>query len=211
MTMYVATEIDINRGNSKTFRLCLGARASCPQPLKMRAGCPRSRGICNYLNCLNGKSSGDNGFTLIELIVVIVIIALVMGIGYPSLSRASSILNLQTAGRDVLNTFRYAREKAISEQTSMLLIISRSEGRFELANILGEPMRAYALPSGVSIQRMERAGNEVRDDVMTVRFAPNGNLENVGVRLASSGGSRRMQIISDPLSGGARVAPVWDD
>jgi len=146
-----------------------------------------------------------------EMIIVVVIVALVLGIGYPSLSRASSILNLQAASRDVLNTFRYAREKAISEQTSMLLIISRSEGRFELANILGEPMRAYALPTGVSIQRMERAGNVVQEDIMIVRFAPNGNLENVSVRLASSGGSRRMQIVSDPLGGGARVAPVWDD
>ena len=162
-------------------------------------------------NDLNRQSSGENGFTLLELIVVALILTLVLGIGYPSMSRGTSILNLQTASRDVLSTFRFAREKAISEQTSMMLIISRSEGRLELANILGEPMRSYTLPSGVSIQRMERSGSEVRDDIMTVRFAPNGNLENVGIRLASSGGSRRMQIISDPLGGGARVEPVWDD
>jgi len=157
------------------------------------------------------QSSGENGFTLLELIIVLVIMALVLGIGYPSMSRGTSILNLQTAGRDVLNVFRFARERAVSEQTSMLLIIDRGEGKIALANILGEPVRAYTLPSGVNIQRMERAGIEVHDKIMSVRFAPNGNLENVRIRLVSGNGSRRMQIVSDPLGGGARVEPVWED
>jgi len=153
----------------------------------------------------------ENGFTLLELIVVLLIICLVMGISYPSMMRGSSMLNLQTASRDVLNTFRFARLKAVSEQTTMLLVIDRSERRLELANVFGESMRAYTLPHGINIQRMERSGGEVTDSVMTVRFAPNGNLENVGIRLAADNGGRRMQIVSDPLGGGARVEPVWDD
>jgi hypothetical protein len=58
---------------------------------------------------------------------------------------------------------------------------------------------------------MVRAGREVNDDVMTVRFMPNGNLENVGIRLATDTGSSRLQIVSDPLGGGARIEPVWED
>jgi len=159
----------------------------------------------------NRQSSGENGFTLLELIVVTLIIALIMGVSYPSLERGSSILNLQTASRDVLNTFRFAREKAISEQMTMLLIVDRGERRLELANVLGEPMRAYTLPRGIHIQSMLRAGSEIQNEVMTVRFSPNGNLENVGIRLAADSGSRRMQIIADPLGGGARIEPVWED
>ena len=159
---------------------------------------------------MTSPAGNNHGFTLLELIVVILIIALVMGVSYPSLERGSSILNLQTASRDILNTFRFARERAVSEQASMLLLINRNERRFELANILGEPMRSYTLPSGVYIQKLTRAGNEVNDEVLAVRFAPNGNLENVAIRIASDGG-RRMQIISDPLGGGARIEPVWED
>jgi len=157
------------------------------------------------------RKNFQQGFTLLELIVVVLIICLVLGISYPSMQRGSSMLNLQSASRDVLNTFRFARLKAVSEQTTMLLVINRDERKFELANVLGEATRAYTLPNGVNIQRMERAGGEVKDNVMTVRFAPNGNLENVGIRLATDNGGRRMQIISDPLGGGARVEPVWDD
>jgi len=156
------------------------------------------------------RSTNESGFTLLELIVVVLIIALFCGIGYPALSRGTKMLSLQTACRDVLNTFRYARERAVSEQRTLLLLIDRGEGRFELANILGEPMRAYTLPSGVKIQYMERAGSEVQDTVMAIRFAPNGNLENVGIHLATDRGSK-MQIISDPLGGGARMEPVWEN
>jgi len=164
----------------------------------------------NEITGITRRSSGEKGFTLLELMVVTLIIVLVLGISYPSMSRGTSILNLHVATRDILNVFRFAREKAISEQTSMLLIIDRSEGRLALANILGEPIRAYTLPRGVEIQRMTRAKSEVRENVMTVRFAPNGNLENVAIRIVSDGGSR-MQIISDPLGGGARIEPVWED
>jgi prepilin-type N-terminal cleavage/methylation domain-containing protein len=155
-------------------------------------------------------NNNEKGFTLLELIVVTLIIALVLGISFPSMERGASILSLQVASRDVLNTFRFARARAISEQTSMLLVIDRSKDRFELANVLGEPLRAYTLPRGVNIQRMERAGSEVRDDVMTVRFSPNGSLELASIRLAADGG-RKMQIISDPLGGGARMEPFWED
>jgi Tfp pilus assembly protein FimT len=154
---------------------------------------------------------GENGITLLELILVLVIMALVLGLSYPSMSRGTSILNLNTATRDVLNTFRFARERAVSEQMTMLLVIDRNGRKFELANVLGEPMRAYTLPDGIQIQRMVRAGSEVKDDVMIVRFAPNGNLENVSIRLAAARGASRIQITSDPLFGGARVEPVWED
>jgi len=156
------------------------------------------------------QASGESGFTMLELIVVMLILALVATISIPALSRGTSILNLQTASRDVLNTFRFAREKAVTEQTTMLLVVGRKERKLELANILGESARAYTLPDGINIQRMERAGSEVSEDTMIVRFTPNGNLESVGIRLASDRGAR-MQIISDPLGGGARVEPVWED
>ena len=60
-----------------------------------------------------GNQFSEKGFTLLELLVVVIILALVLGVSYPSMERASSILNIQTASRDVLNTFRFAREKAV--------------------------------------------------------------------------------------------------
>ena len=151
----------------------------------------------------------EAGFTLLELIVVVLIIALVLGISYPSMSRGSSALHLRTTSRDILNTFRFAREKAISEQASMQLVINRRDQKIVLADILGESLRTYSLPTDVKIQRMAHSGGEVSDDVMTVRFLPNGSLENARIRLEADSGSL-MQVISDPLGGGARIEPVYE-
>jgi hypothetical protein len=57
---------------------------------------------------------------------------------------------------------------------------------------------------------MIRAGSEIQDNLMTVRFSPNGSLEKVDIYLASNDGSR-LRIVSDPLGGGARREPVWED
>ena len=154
-------------------------------------------------------NKAEAGFTVLELMVVALIIALVLGISYPSMSRGSSVLHLRTTSRDILNTFRFAREKAISEQTSMQLVVNRREHKIVLADILGEPLRTYVLPADVKIQRMVHSGNEVTDDVMTVRFLPNGSLENAGIRIEADSGSL-MQIIADPLGGGARIEPVYE-
>ncbi|MDR0310285.1 MAG: type II secretion system GspH family protein, partial [Acidobacteriota bacterium] len=203
------TLINCLRGRiAKLFTLC-GARN-----LNIFLYMPRPLGSVRLAlhpaQTINQRFPNEKGFTLLELIVVTLIIALVLGISYPSIERGSNILNLQTASRDVLNTFRFAREKAVSEQATMLLIIDREERRLELANVLGEPIRAYTLPKGIYFQRMIRAGNEVGDNAMAVRFAPNGSLESVDIYIASDGGSR-LRIVSDPLGGGARREPVWED
>jgi len=153
--------------------------------------------------------SQEKGFTLLELAVVVLIIVLVLGLSYPSMSRGTSMLHMQTAGRDVLSALRFAREKAISEQTEVRLIVNRREQKLILVNVLDKPLREYALPSDVKIRRLVKAKIEIQGDVMTVRFLPNGNLESVGIQLRSDGGTM-LQIVSDPISGGAHIEPVWD-
>ena len=54
----------------------------------------------------------DPGFTLLELLIVVLVVGLVLAVSYPSLSRGSAVVHLRTTSRDVLNIFRYAREKA---------------------------------------------------------------------------------------------------
>ncbi|MDR1727337.1 MAG: GspH/FimT family pseudopilin [Acidobacteriota bacterium] len=156
-----------------------------------------------------GSDAGEAGFTLLELIAVVFIIALVLGISYPSMSRGSSALHLRTASRDLVNTFRFAREKAVSEQESLQLVIDRKGRKVVLADVLGTPLRTYTLPEDVRIKEMSRAGVEVGEDAMTVRFLPSGGLESAGIRLEADGGSM-MQVVADPLSGGARMEPVYE-
>ncbi len=152
------------------------------------------------------KRDGDRGFTLLELLMAVLVLALVLAVSYPSLSRGSSSIRLRTTGRDVLNTLRYAREKAVTEQTGMRVTIDREKQTLILTDDLGDGRRSYALPADVKIHRISLGSEEVLEGPAAIRFLPNGSSERVELLLRSDGGSM-LRIVSDPITGGARIEP----
>ena len=151
--------------------------------------------------------SEDRGFTLLELLVVVLVVALVLAVSYPSLSRGSQSLHLRATGRDVLNSFRYAREKAVTEQTGMMVTLDQERQELVLSDLLGDGARSYTLPHDVKIQRMALAGAEIVRGPLVVRFLPNGSADRAEVLLQSKSGAM-LKIVSDPISGGARIESV---
>ncbi|MBN1571095.1 MAG: prepilin-type N-terminal cleavage/methylation domain-containing protein [Acidobacteria bacterium] len=150
------------------------------------------------------NKSEIQGFTLLELLIVVLVVALVLAVSYPSLSRGSASIHLRTTGRDVLNTFRFAREKAVTEQIGMKVTVDRENQRLVLANELGDGSRTYAMPSDVKIHRIALGGREIPEGPVGVRFLPNGSSDAVELLLKSKTDSL-LRIISDPITGGARI------
>ncbi len=148
--------------------------------------------------------SRNHGFTLLELLVVVLIIGLAVTLTYPSLSRGATSIRMRAAGRDILNTFRVAREKAVAEQTGMRVTVDRAKQELILANDLGDGVRRYRLPEDVQIEKMAWGGAEVTEGPMAVRFLPNGSAESAEVVLKSRTGAF-LRVVTDPLTGGARV------
>lgn len=149
----------------------------------------------------------EQGFTLLELMVVIFIISLIAAVSYPALSRGTASFHLKATGRDIMNTFRFARDKAITEQTGIQIVIDKEKQEIALSDNLGENIRKYLLPHDIKIKRMALADREVLEGSFVIHFWPNGNSENAQVLLSSDAGSL-LRIISDPLSGGARIEPA---
>jgi prepilin-type N-terminal cleavage/methylation domain-containing protein len=151
------------------------------------------------------KCSRNSGFTLLELIIVLVVITLIMAVAYPSLSRSSSSIRLRSTGRDIMNTFRYAKEKAITEQIGMKVAVDREKQKLILTNDLGDGALTYQLPTDVRIERIALGGTEiVQDTGMIVRFLPNGSCDSAEVILQNDRGTW-LRVLTDSMTGGARM------
>src|ERR1035438_4660881 len=67
------------------------------------------------------KSRRD-GFTLIEMLTVIVIIAVILGIGVPAFTNLMKSGGLSGASREVANTLGLARQYAITHRTTTRVV-----------------------------------------------------------------------------------------
>jgi prepilin-type N-terminal cleavage/methylation domain-containing protein len=59
-------------------------------------------------------TSGERGFSLIELMIVLVVLGLIIGYSIPTYNRYSTTLQLRGAGENISGQLRLAREKAIA-------------------------------------------------------------------------------------------------
>lgn len=137
--------------------------------------------------------------------MVILVMALAVAITYPALTHGSAIFQLRAAGRNVLNTLRYAREKAITEQQRLMVVVDREAQRVVLSDEFGEGARTLVMPSHIRIERVALEGRELAQGPLVLRFLPNGSSESAEIVLASDSGGV-LRIVTDPITGGARVA-----
>jgi general secretion pathway protein H len=146
----------------------------------------------------------SDGFTLVELVLVVIIIAAVLAVSYPMLSRGTASFRLRATARDLINTMRYAREKAITEQKVMRIVADREAQKILLTDELGEDERAYPMPKEVRIQGTALMGREILDEPLVIRFLPNGSAESAEILLVSDKGAS-LKVATDAITGGARM------
>ena len=146
----------------------------------------------------------DRGFTLMELVLVLLVMSLVMAVTYPALSRGRMAFHLRGVGRDVVNTLRFARETAVTEQKVMMVVIDSQAQQITVSDDVGDGARSFAPPSDIKIQCLTGSGEADMEGPMRIRFLPNGSSDNAQILLKSDTGAT-LKIVTDPLTGSARV------
>jgi general secretion pathway protein H len=135
------------------------------------------------------------GFTFVELLVVLAILAAVTALVTPSFSRTLASARLRTAASDVRTSLARGRALAVAAAKERIVAFDLSRGEFgvdnETARVLPGTIRLGAVLPGE--ERRER-GN------VRVRFFPDGSGDEAEISVtAEDGGTLRVTV--DPLTG----------
>ena len=151
------------------------------------------------------------GFTLIEMLVVLAVMALIVSLVPPLLSGGQSKAEFTAATREIQSALRETRSVAIAQgRTASFAVDARTN-----AYRSGGDGRIYHVPSSIRLsifaaaddpalgsetsERDGRLGTRAGDEPSSIRFFADGSSTGGGVRLVQ--GRRRSAIVVDWLTG----------
>ncbi len=167
---------------------------------------------------------GSRGFTLLELIVVLLIIGLMTALVTPRLVGSLTKMNLKTSAQKISSSLRYARSQAVTGQVIFHAVLDfEKNGMFikaektqddedlylideieatEADNTEGREYRteSYFLPDGVRIEKAMTTNDEIDSGLFNIVFYPAGNSSGGTVVLIDEK-ERRFQITVDFITG----------
>ena len=142
-----------------------------------------------------GKGRGSRGFTLVELIVVLGIVAMIALLALPRLGGLAPGGELRAAAEELRADIRRVRNAALAESRETVLVIDLETGSWRS----GDGRVRGRLPAGVelaiTVARQERTG----EDAGGIRFYPDGT--STGARLTLGSGDRALLLSIDWFDG----------
>ena len=133
------------------------------------------------------------GFTLIELILVLVILCIAMALAAPKLSGWSRRTRLRNSAQDFMSAAKYARVNAVANGAMYRLVVDRQSGVFavqyqvpgqDFGPVNSDYGRGIGLPEGAKIEMTGLAGQVID----TIYFYPTGRVDPARVRIGSEDG-----------------------
>jgi general secretion pathway protein H len=164
---------------------------------------------------------GLQGYTLLELLVVLIIIIFVSAFVVPKLGRSLGNLNIKTAAKRLSASLRYARNSATSEKSTYIaffdiddnkLLIVPEKEKFDetLQNALSDEERrakaplTYELPPDIKIEKAVSHSGDTASDSFSIFFFPNGSSSGGEITLTSER-DNRLEIFVDFITGSVKV------
>jgi general secretion pathway protein H len=162
-------------------------------------------------------SSNTKGYTLIELIVVLVLLGLMFGLTVPKFRQAVSRDSLDASALRLIGLVEDLREKAISNQVSYLLHFDiREQKLWAFASTASEEEqeeareRAYSLPADVEIEDIwSWSSGKLYDDAV-IRFSKKGYIEQSMIHLQSED-DRQLSLELTPFLGSIKIHDGYVD
>ena len=142
------------------------------------------------------RRPSKDGFTLIEVLAVLLVVTILIGLALPRFSTTTQDLQLTSSARNLAKLLTYAQERAIVERISYQAVFDSAGKTYWLTRveskgtettglrIEGRYGRPVTLPSGISFRFPEQP----------IQFYPDGNSDPFTIELSAQG---RRFILTD--------------
>jgi general secretion pathway protein H len=164
-----------------------------------------------------GISTGARGFTLIELIMVLILLSLMFGLTVPKFRQTLLSDSLDATSLRIIGLVEDLREKAISDQVSYILNfdIRRKRVWAHAATATEEEQenardRAYRLPADVIIEDIWSWSGSKNYDEARLYFSKKGYIEQSMIHLQSEDG-RQISLELTPFLGSIKIHEGYVD
>jgi len=136
---------------------------------------------------LNGHC---RGFTLVEVTVVMVIVALIMGMVATSMSRSVSGAEARSATRELVASLRFTRARAILDKSEQVFQVNTEDRSYQAPG-----RKEVKLPEGVDITITTARSEITAEDVAGIRFFPDGGSTGGHIELTVNEREYRVNVI----------------
>lgn len=157
-----------------------------------------------------------NGFTLIELMVVMLLISIFLAVAIPRFDSGMAHDPLKKVTRWMIHTTRNLRNDAVRLQKVQTLMLDLNNNRMWVVSetmdeeaAAGAAEQAFRLPSAIRLVDVEfPEADRVSSGTAEIRFHPSGYADNSIIRLEDDD-AQRYSFLVEPLLPRVKVIDQW--
>lgn len=146
---------------------------------------------------ISGTGRRSRGFTLLELMVVLAIMALALAVVPMQMEGTVDRARLQAAARQMAQALRLVQNQAMAQRQSQRLLVDTQHGLWRVGR------HSHHLPRGISVALTAARSERVNAFVSGVRFYPDGTSTGGAIELRNKSGAISVQV--DWLTGAVAV------
>ncbi|MBC8285303.1 MAG: GspH/FimT family pseudopilin [Nitrospinae bacterium] len=155
------------------------------------------------------RLSENNGFTLLELILVLFLMGLIAGLVLPFVVSTLDRVKLQSEARQIASALQFARSEAITKKTLFTFNANIDQNQYWLAIPKEkEVTQSKTLSDSVRIRDYQGTEDILTDGNFIINFYPRGNSSAGTIHLQSSiaeSDTPVYAIIIDPITGKPKI------
>jgi prepilin-type N-terminal cleavage/methylation domain-containing protein len=170
----------------------------------------------NHPSKLLNLRPGKSGFTLIELMVVMLLISIVMAVAIPKFMGGALQDPVKKVSRWINNTARTLRVTAVKQQKQHTLVVDLSDNRFWAVTedmneeaLMQAREKAFSLPKPIRIAAVLFPDNErINSGTAEIHFYPGGYSDRVLIDMENDD-SQRFSYLIEPLLPRVKFLDKW--